>query len=45
MPIGRPEDATYLVKFACGCTAFVVRGGVLWRTRGFAPICEHAAAN
>jgi len=44
MPIGRPDEAVYLVKFACGYTAFVGRGGVLWRTRGFTPVCEHVAA-
>ena len=38
--IGRPEDATFMVQFACGCT--VVGGGriLLWPGR-VAAVCEH----
>ena len=44
LPIGRPEEGVYLVKFACGCMMFVGSGQVLWRAGGFTLVCEHVAA-
>ena len=44
MLVSRQEEATYLVKVACGCTVIVRHEQVLWRTGSFTLVCEHVAA-
>ena len=45
MPLGPEAQESYLVQLVCGCFVVVRHGRVLWRSRGFTLVCDHAAAS